>query len=765
MKIFPSIRLLLAISLFTCLNICAGELPVNLQRMLQGTDGQFLLVNRTENWKAEETAIVICDMWDRHWCPSATANVMELAPAMDRMLDSARAKGITVIHAPSSCMDYYKDYPQRRRMERFKSRRKKEIVYSDEKLPSEKDAKWPVELYCEGCMTPGATPYEAWTKETDLLTICEEDLISDSGNEIEAYLRRKGIKNVILCGVHTNMCIVNRSFGLRSMKKKGFNVALMRDMTDLMYDPATWPYTTHFGGLRLMVEYIEKYICPTIVSSDITGRDPFVFKEMLLEKKALTKDRARDIRLPESDYHLKAVDNFVEREPDEDYLHAPEAAYKAFKDIKFSVRIHWGIYSIWQMNGESWGFLNLPDSRKQEYNELYKSFNPTDFDADGWMDLFKRSGLQAFAFTTKHHEGFSMFDTRTRVRQRAAYSEEGAVIEDCDLAYSIMETPFRRDVVKELTDAARKRGIKIDLYYSHPDWYDADFRPYNNHPLTTPSLRDNTAMYGNDIEFDPTKTLTPERTPEETARMVARHREQLRELMTNYGRIDMLCLDQWLGADVWEETKATIKMVRQLQPDIMIRCRGIGNYGDFYTPERFVPGSKENTGMPWMVIYPLASSFSYDKEAKNYKGAEWIVENLTDAVSKGGSFMVGIGPDGTGKFHPEAVAQLEETGKWLSVNGEAIFGTIPRREWKEGGIRFTLSKDGRYVYAFVNDLSTDIVTLSTVSAKAGTTVCILGCDYPVEWEDSGQGLTVRIPEGFLALKKSDKVRMFTIRIE
>ena len=141
------------------------------------------------------------------------------------------------------------------------------------------------------------------------------------------------------------------------------------------------------------------------------------------------------------------------------------------------------------------------------------------------------------------------------------------------------------------------------------------------------------------------------------------------------------------------------------------------------------------------------------------------MENLTDAVSKGGSFMVGIGPDGTGKFHPEAVAQLEETGKWLSVNGEAIFGTIPRREWKEGGIRFTLSKDGRYVYAFVNDLSTDIVTLSTVSAKAGTTVCILGCDYPVEWEDSGQGLTVRIPEGFLALKKSDKVRMFTIRIE
>ena len=686
-KLIKYISLLVFSCLLLIVAVGAGkqtiDFPISMQELLSADNGKFVLNNRIENWSPVETAIIVCDMWNKHWCPYATTNVEELAPAMNEMLEMAREKGITIIHAPSECMDYYKDFPQRREMIKLKNKKKREIAYTDVKLPSENGVAWPIEEYCEGCETQNIQPYKAWTKQTDALRIDEKDLISDSGNEISTSFRQRGIKNVILCGVHTNMCIVNRSFGLRSMKKMGFNVALMRDMTDLMYDHRTYPYTSHFGGLKLMVEYIEKYICPTVVSSDLTGKDPFVFREIKDQAETIIKDRNRDIRLPESDYHLKAVDNFVEREPDTDYLHASESAYAVFKDIKFSVRIHWGIYSIWQMNGESWGFLNLPNEKKQEYNELYKSFNPIGFDADEWMNLFKRSGIQAMAFTTKHHEGFSMFDTKTRVKQRANYLDKAHPIEKCDLAYSIMETPFKRDVVKELCDAAHVKGIKIDLYYSHPDWYDADFRPYNGHPLTTFSVRDHTAMYGNDIHFDSTKIITPERMEEETKRMVTRHREQLRELLTNYGKINMLCLDQWLGADVWNETKATIKMIRELQPDIMIRCRGIGNYGDYYTPEKFVPENKENTNMPWMVIYPLASSFSYDKDARNYKGAQWIIENLTDAVAKGGSFMVGIGPDGMGRFHPEAIKQLEETGHWLVVNGEAIYNTYARHVWKE----------------------------------------------------------------------------------
>jgi alpha-L-fucosidase len=462
----------------------------------------------------------------------------------------------------------------------------------------------------------------------------------------------------------------------------------------------------------------------------------------------IAQERDRNIYLPETDYHLKMVNAYVEWEPDPDYQHASEEAHEAFRDVKFSVRLHWGIYSIRQMNGESWGFLDLPNEKKQAYNELYKNFNPTAFDAREWMGLFRRSGLQAFAFTTKHHEGFSMFDTKTRVVRRVNYLDKENPIEACDLAYSIMETPFGRDIVKELCDAARDSSLKIDLYYSHPDWYDADFRPYNSHPLAAMSER-----------------TIPERTPEETRRMVMRHREQLRELLTNYGKIDMLCLDQWLGADVWDETKATVKMIRRLQPDVMIRCRGIGNYGDFYTPEGFVPGSKENTNMPWMVIYPLASSFSYDKNGDNYKGAAWIIRNLVDAVSKGGSFMVGIGPDGTGQFHPEAIRQLEETGRWLAVNGEGIYNTRAREVWKEGEIRFTQSKDGSRIYAFIDDCSAGEIILGSVRPRTGSEVRLLGYPNPLQWSATEKGVKIILPKESEVEKPTAGKQVYTLKIE
>src|SRR5512140_1552039 len=137
----------------------------------------------------------------------------------------------------------------------------------------------------------------------------------------------------------------------------------------------------------------------------------------------------------------------------------------------------------------------------------------------------------------------------------------------------------------------------------------------------------------------------------------------------------MLSLDQWLGPKVWPELRRTILDLRELQPDVLLRARGIGNYGDYYTPEGFVPGGKENTNMPWFVIYPLGSVFSYDANASRYKGGQWIVKNLVDAVAKGGRFMVGIGPDANGQFHPTAIQQLQQAGAWLKTNGPAIYAT------------------------------------------------------------------------------------------
>ncbi|MDR1552314.1 MAG: alpha-L-fucosidase [Prevotellaceae bacterium] len=491
---------------------------------------------------------------------------------------------------------------------------------------------------------------------------------------------------------------------------------------------------------------IYTVIC-IFVCSDIYGQKSVSngkFDEKFAE--LVKKDRERGITLPKTDFHYQKVQFYVENEPDADYLHASEAAYEAFRDIKFAVRIHWGIYSIWEMNGESWGYLGLSNEKKMEYNNLYKSFNPTDFDAQEWMVFFKRSGIRCMAFTTKHHEGFSMFHTKTRVKQRANYLNPDNIVEHCDLAYSIEETPFKRDIVKELCDAAHKNDIKIDLYFSHPDWYDADFRPYNFHPLTTESYQRNDGNYGFEVNLNKDVYMTPELTQEEKDRLLARHREQLRELLTNYGKIDMICLDQWMGRDIWQQMKETVKMMRRLQPDVMLRCRGIGNYGDYYTPEGFVPGNKENTNMPWMTIYPLASSFSYDKNGDKYKGAQWIIHNLIDAVAKGGSFMVGIGPDKTGRFHPKAVEQLEETGKWLKINGEGIYNTRACEIWQKKDIRFTRTKDNKTVFAFVEQLPKNELVIESVTPKKGSKIYLLGYSKPLKWNSIDGKIIISLPK-------------------
>jgi alpha-L-fucosidase len=461
-------------------------------------------------------------------------------------------------------------------------------------------------------------------------------------------------------------------------------------------------------------------------------------------------------RLPLTDSHYQRVRSYIEDEPVPEYRWAPDAAYEAFRDMKYGVRIHWGIYSVAGFTHESWPYLEASYQQRARYNELYRTWNPTGFDADTWTSLFAENGLRMFAFTTKHHEGFSMFDTRTRVKQRVRWDAPGKPeLENSDLAYSIMETPFRRDVVKELCEAGRKRGLRISLYFSHPDWYDADFRPYADDPVIVPSA----------AELDPTwhaqppgsrriTWLAPDPSPQQVARMMARHRAQLEELLSKYGEIHMLSLDQWLGPKVWPEMRKTILQLRRLQPNVMLRARGIGNYGDYYTPEGFVPGDKSNTDTPWMVIYPLASGFSYDPDASHYKGAAWIVHNIADTAAKGGNFQVGIGPDDTGRFHPVAIEQLKQVGAWLRVCGEGIYATRPREAayWREGeAIRFTRTKDNRMVYCFALQWPGKSLLLKSVIPKPGSTITMFGYPEPMKWRfDSALGLKIDIPEPFEA---------------
>jgi alpha-L-fucosidase len=443
---------------------------------------------------------------------------------------------------------------------------------------------------------------------------------------------------------------------------------------------------------------------------------------------------------------------YIEEVPVPEYHWAPTSSYEAFRDMKFGVRLHWGLYSIWHRGAESWPFLPMSFEDRQKYNDLYKTWNPAGFDADQWVSLFDESGMKMFAFTSKHHEGFSMFDTKTRVRQRTNWTAAGGPkIESCDLAYSIMETPFRRDVIKELCDAAHKRNIKIDFYFSHPDWYDADFRPYVQHPLQVPSSPD--LLSAIDIQrtlksYGGTPVIEADPSSAEIKRMMERHRAQLVELLTNYGRIDMLCLDMYLGHAVWPELRKTILKLREIQPDVMLRDRGIGNYGDYYTPERVIPSTKQEAGIPWFVIYPLGSDFSYEPDPAKHKGTAWIISNLVDSVAKGGGFMVGVGPSSNGQIHPEAARQMRATGAWLKVNGEAIYATRPRdNSWSEGeSMRYTRTKDRESVYAIALHWPERELLLTTVKPRPGSSIRMLGYPNPLPWTlDSARGLSIAIP--------------------
>lgn len=242
-----------------------------------GTVAGDMMINEIQEWNPQETAIIICDMWDKHWCASATKRVAEMAPFMNNVVSIARGKGVLIVHAPSQCMEFYKDHPARKLGLKYQSKRARQLI-SNDLLESEKGAPWPIDQYDGGCdCDPPCAQTQPWTREIDLIEISDQDAISDSGIEIAGLFEARGIKNVILMGVHENMCIVNRSFGLRNMVRLGMNVVLMRDLTDTMYNSKQWPVVPHFTGTSLMTEYIERYISPTMVSTDFTGIKQFRF--------------------------------------------------------------------------------------------------------------------------------------------------------------------------------------------------------------------------------------------------------------------------------------------------------------------------------------------------------------------------------------------------------------------------------------------------------------------------------------------------------
>jgi nicotinamidase-related amidase len=260
-------RFLMAVIAFALVAAPAGPLALVLRTRVEPFhgSGDWREIRVPQQLSSNETALVICDMWDNHWCRDAARRTGVLAEKAAPVIDAARERGILIIHAPSDTMDFYKDAPQRRRI--------LEIPKVDTPTPLDiKDPPLPIDDTDGGCDTannPLPVNYKAWTRQHAAIRIAEQDLISDNGTQVYGALKQRGIKNLLVMGVHTNMCVLNRTFAIRQMTRWGIRCVLIRDLTDAMYNPGRRPFVDHDAGTRLVIEHIEKYWAPTITSEEL----------------------------------------------------------------------------------------------------------------------------------------------------------------------------------------------------------------------------------------------------------------------------------------------------------------------------------------------------------------------------------------------------------------------------------------------------------------------------------------------------------------
>jgi nicotinamidase-related amidase len=252
-----------------------GTLNLRTRRRSSPTSGssKARVSEQVLRWEAAQTAIIICDMWDTHTCGLSAQRVAVMAPRMNNVISAARSLGVMIIHAPSDTMKFYEGTPHRQRMQRAPMASSPTPILA--RCPREpvEERNFPIDDTQGACDDPilkkWTGPYP-WTRQHPAIDIVGFDGVSDNGQEIYNFCKQEGIVNIALMGVHTNICILNRSFGVRQMTRLGFQVVLARDLTDAMYDPRQRPFVSHSRGTELVVEHIEANWCPSILSEDLT---------------------------------------------------------------------------------------------------------------------------------------------------------------------------------------------------------------------------------------------------------------------------------------------------------------------------------------------------------------------------------------------------------------------------------------------------------------------------------------------------------------
>ena len=335
-----------------------------------------------------------------------------------------------------------------------------------------------------------------------------------------------------------------------------------------------------------------------------------------------------------------------------------------WRDARFGMFIHWGIYAV-PAQGE-W-YMNNGHMPRDKYAEYATQFDPTNFNANQWVKIAKAAGMKYLVITSKHHDGFCMFNTKAT-------------------AYNVVDaTPWHQDPLKALSQACRRQGIKFCVYYSIMDWHSPDqeaAKPDPEHPT-----------------YNPTSFV-----PGRKAAYIKYMKVELKELITQYHPAVLWFDGQWMKGWTDEDGQALYRYLHSLDPDLIINNR-IKGAGDYETPEQHIPPN----GLPghdWETCMTINHNWGYAASDHDFKSAQTLIRNLIDIASKGGNYLLNVGPDATGIIPAPEVQRLKEMGAWLKVNGRAIYGTTAspfKRQLPWGRCTTKISDNSTTLYLHVFD--------------------------------------------------------------
>ena len=403
-----------------------------------------------------------------------------------------------------------------------------------------------------------------------------------------------------------------------------------------------------------------------------------------------------------------------------------------FQDLKFGFMMHWGAYSQWGCI-ESWPLVEedkwaRPDDLKawvergknmeifkKDYFNLPKTFNPVQFNPSKWAKIAKEAGMKYVVFTTKHHDGFAMFDTK--------FSDYKITSPDCPFSKNA-----RSNVVREVFNSFSKEGFGIGAYFSKADWHHPDY--------WSPDAPARTRNPNYDTDANPQKWN----------RFVEFVHNQIQELVTEYGHIDIL----WLDAGQVRPPKQNIlmerlaEMARGYQPHLIIVDRTVGGkFENYRTPEQEIP--ERPLPYVWETCMTMGNQWSFNPN-DNYKSTRKIIHLLVEIVTKGGNLILNVGPDPTGKLPEPAIQRMKEIGEWMNINGEAIYSTRPIAPFKEGDFHFTRKNNTVYaIYLVDKDELPNELPLSSFK-PAVNKIRLLGYSKPIAFRNKQNGIIIEIPD-------------------